>query len=161
MQLQLFRWLPVNHDQKHHLEKCEAICNTSQEHWQHIPLQYFYSSTIFFQASTSLSSDRHDSCIPIPQQLSPSIHRQMLSATEKLQTPLQAQTVFNIVSNMFQIFKSCWRQGILMLTTMAWTLKNSVQKNFQHKIWFIVFSLPLLHLKKILKKNLNISVNTF
>lgn len=54
MQLQLFRWLPVNHNQKHHFEKCEVICNTSREHWQHIALQYIYTFTICFQLVQAL-----------------------------------------------------------------------------------------------------------
>lgn len=60
-----------------------------------------------FQVGTSLGSDRHDSYVPIPQQPAPSIQRQTLSVIEEPETPMQAQTVFNIVSNTVQIFKSC------------------------------------------------------
>lgn len=71
MQLQLLRWLPVNHNQNYHFEKCDVICNTSRGHGQRIPLQYIHSFTISFQAGASLGSDRNDSSIPIPQQLHP------------------------------------------------------------------------------------------
>lgn len=71
MQLQLLRWLPVNHNQNYHFEKCDVICNTSRGHGQRIPLQYIHSFTISFQAGASLGSDRNNSSIPIPQQLHP------------------------------------------------------------------------------------------
>lgn len=98
MQLQLLRWLPVNHNQNHNFENCDMMCNTSWGHGEQIPLQHIYTFTISFQAGASLGSDRNDSSIPIPQQLYP-YKDKCCQQQRKPQAP-KAQTLLITVSNM-------------------------------------------------------------
>lgn len=133
MQLQLLRWLPVSHNQEYHFKNWEAIYNTSRKRYQGTQPQHICTLTTCCQAGTSLGSDRHNSCVPIPQQLPPSTLRQTWSAAREPESPRHAQTVFNTAPNTVQIVKSCRRQNILILTEMKWSPnKNPVQENFKH-----------------------------